>query len=316
MREVGADIQISPNASRIVQHVGLGEKLAKFGVRPLAFHQRRWEDGRTLLRTPLGDAVLEAFGFPYYQVHRGDLLTMLTAALPTERLHLGDKLAAFEERGDRVSMQFDNVVRADADLMSAPTASIRPSEARCSARDQAAIGNAAALNTAVCSAAEQRASDVEWMPSAPIIRSASARAPLSNCMLTRSPALLESGQLVAEMQALRRQCRGQHREQVPTMHLIIRKAEGFEHRIAERRPQQSAAVLPATLMKSQRPHAELGQFLAEAEMLDDARGVGADLDAGADLAHRARLLIDMDVKAGAQQIERSRRPTNAAANRD
>lgn len=117
MREVGAGIQISPNASRIVQHLGLGEKLAKFGVRPLAFHQRRWEDGRTLLRTPLGDAVLEAFGFPYYQVHRGDLLTMLTAALPAERLHLGHKLAAFEERGDRVSMRFDNGARADADLM-------------------------------------------------------------------------------------------------------------------------------------------------------------------------------------------------------
>ena len=117
MREVGAGIQISPNASRIVQHLGLGEKLAKFGVRPLAFHQRRWEDGRTLLRTPLGDSVLEAFGFPYYQVHRGDLLTMLTAALPAERLHLGHKLAAFEERGDRVSMRFDNGARADADLM-------------------------------------------------------------------------------------------------------------------------------------------------------------------------------------------------------
>jgi salicylate hydroxylase len=117
MREVGAGIQISPNASRIVQHLGLGEKLAKFGVRPLAFHQRRWEDGRTLLRTPLGDAMLEAFGFPYYQVHRGDLLTMLTAALPAERLHLGHKLAAFEERGDRVSMQFDNGACADADLM-------------------------------------------------------------------------------------------------------------------------------------------------------------------------------------------------------
>ena len=26
------------------------------GVRPQAWHQRRWDDGRTLLRTPLGDA--------------------------------------------------------------------------------------------------------------------------------------------------------------------------------------------------------------------------------------------------------------------
>src|SRR5512132_3804296 len=64
LREVGAGIQVSPNASRILHRLGLAEKLAAMGVRPLAFHQRRWEDGRTLLRSPLGDAVIEAFGFP------------------------------------------------------------------------------------------------------------------------------------------------------------------------------------------------------------------------------------------------------------
>ena len=117
LREVGAGIQISPNASRIVQDLGLGQELSKFGVRPLAFHQRRWEDGRTLLKTPLGDEVSEAFGFPYYQVHRGDLLAMLTAALPVERLHLGHRLTAFEDCGNRVSMHFDNGARADADLV-------------------------------------------------------------------------------------------------------------------------------------------------------------------------------------------------------
>ena len=117
LREVGAGIQVSPNASRIVQHLGLGEELANIGVCPLAFHQRRWEDGRTLLKSPLGNAVLEAFGFPYYQVHRGDLLTILTGALPAERLHLGHKLTAFEDRGDRVNLQFGNGARADADLL-------------------------------------------------------------------------------------------------------------------------------------------------------------------------------------------------------
>ena len=117
LREVGAGIQVSPNASRIVQHLGLGEELANIGVCPLAFHQRRWEDGRTLLKSPLGNAVLEAFGFPYYQVHRGDLLTILIGALPAERLHLGHKLTAFEDRGDRVNLQFGNGARADADLL-------------------------------------------------------------------------------------------------------------------------------------------------------------------------------------------------------
>jgi 2-polyprenyl-6-methoxyphenol hydroxylase-like FAD-dependent oxidoreductase len=43
--EVGAGIQISPNASRVLHRLGLAERLAGAGVRPLAWHQRRWEDG-------------------------------------------------------------------------------------------------------------------------------------------------------------------------------------------------------------------------------------------------------------------------------
>src|SRR5512146_1070590 len=75
--EVGAGIQVSPNATRVLHGLGLGDDLAAMGVRPLALHQRRWSDGGTLLRTPLADAVVDAFGFAWYQTHRADLLTTL-----------------------------------------------------------------------------------------------------------------------------------------------------------------------------------------------------------------------------------------------
>src|SRR5690242_16621530 len=71
--EVGAGIQISPNATRILARLGLGGGLERDGVRPVARIQRRYDDGRTLLRTPLTD-VESAFGFPYYHLHRADLL--------------------------------------------------------------------------------------------------------------------------------------------------------------------------------------------------------------------------------------------------
>ena len=45
LREVGAGIQISPNASRVIHHFGLGDALARLGVTPIGFHQRRWQDG-------------------------------------------------------------------------------------------------------------------------------------------------------------------------------------------------------------------------------------------------------------------------------
>src|SRR5262245_712008 len=108
LREVGAGIQVSPNASRVLHGLGLADKLAELGVRPGAHHQRRWDDGRTLLKTPLGDTVVKAFGFPHYQSHRADVLSMLIAAFPAERLHTGHRLIAFTDRGDRVEAAFEN----------------------------------------------------------------------------------------------------------------------------------------------------------------------------------------------------------------
>ncbi len=116
-REVGAGVQVSPNASRILHRLGLAGPLAAMGVRPLAFHQRRWDDGRTLLRSPLADAVEAAFGAPHYQTHRADLLAALVEALPAERLHVGHRLAQLVDKGDRVEAHFDNGARISADAL-------------------------------------------------------------------------------------------------------------------------------------------------------------------------------------------------------
>ena len=117
LREVGAGVQISPNASRVLHRLGLADELARLGVRPLAFHQRRWDDGRTLLRTPLGDEVEAHFGYPHYQSHRADVLAMLTAAVPADRLHLGHRLTGFTDRGDRVEARFENGAHIVADAL-------------------------------------------------------------------------------------------------------------------------------------------------------------------------------------------------------
>jgi salicylate hydroxylase len=106
--EVGAGIQVSPNASRILHRLGLEEALAGMGVRPLAWHWRRWDDGRTLLYSPLGDAVVRAFGFPHYQMHRADVLATLVRALPSERLHVSYRLTDFTERANSVTLEFEN----------------------------------------------------------------------------------------------------------------------------------------------------------------------------------------------------------------
>ena len=117
LSEVGAGIQVSPNASRVLHGLGLGDELARMGVRPLAFHQRRWDDGRTLLRSPLGDTIVEAFGFPHYQTHRADLLTALIGAVPPERLHVGHRFERLHDHGDRVEAHFANGAAIEVDVL-------------------------------------------------------------------------------------------------------------------------------------------------------------------------------------------------------
>jgi salicylate hydroxylase len=117
IREVGAGIQISPNASRILYGLGLEDELERMGVRPLAWHQRRWDDGRTLTRSPLGDAVVEAFGFPYYQTHRADLQAALARALPEGRVHTGYRLIDLTDGEDGVEARFENGASTQVDVL-------------------------------------------------------------------------------------------------------------------------------------------------------------------------------------------------------
>ena len=115
--EVGAGINITPNASRLLHRLGLAAELAKTAVKPVAFHQRRWEDGRTLLKSPLGEAVEAAFGSPHYLFHRGDLHATLGRAIPPDRIHLGHRCVGFIERDNRVEARFENGAQVASDVL-------------------------------------------------------------------------------------------------------------------------------------------------------------------------------------------------------
>jgi salicylate hydroxylase len=117
LTEAGAGIQISPNASRILDRVGLAEALANSAVASVAVHQRRWQDGRTLLGAPLAEVMAGAFGAPHYQIHRADLLKVLAEALPTANLHLGHRLKTLMDHGHHVEATFENGKRIAVDAL-------------------------------------------------------------------------------------------------------------------------------------------------------------------------------------------------------
>ncbi|KAJ3324038.1 hypothetical protein HDU93_002870 [Gonapodya sp. JEL0774] len=75
--EVGAGIQIPPNASRIVLKWGLREKLEKVACKPINARIWRYDNCAPLSQSPF-DAE-DVFGVPYYHIHRADYFNILHA---------------------------------------------------------------------------------------------------------------------------------------------------------------------------------------------------------------------------------------------
>jgi salicylate hydroxylase len=117
LSEVGAGIQISPNASRILGRLIPKERLEERAVRPLAIVHRRWADGQVLLSVPLGSAVETAFSAPYYNFHRAQLLSVIAQEVPVDHLHLGHRLTTLVPEDDQVHVAFDNGAQATVDML-------------------------------------------------------------------------------------------------------------------------------------------------------------------------------------------------------
>lgn len=106
-KEVGAGLQISPNASAILRDLDVLPRLGTAALAPRAIHIRRGRDGATIGRLPLANAE-RRWGAPYLLAHRGDLQSALldtVAAVPSIRIETERAFAGFAamERGVTVT---------------------------------------------------------------------------------------------------------------------------------------------------------------------------------------------------------------------
>lgn len=79
--EIGAGVQLGPNVTRRLQQLDLGRGLAAIAARPDALVVQSAGNGAVLARLPLGDAMQQRYGAPYFCVHRADLHTLLLDAV-------------------------------------------------------------------------------------------------------------------------------------------------------------------------------------------------------------------------------------------
>lgn len=79
--EVGAGIQVSPNAVRVLQAIGLGDAFDSVATYPARIVMRRWSDDTVLRTTDLGGDFVGRYGHRYANVHRADMIAILSDAL-------------------------------------------------------------------------------------------------------------------------------------------------------------------------------------------------------------------------------------------
>lgn len=105
--EVGAGIQLSPNCLKALFDVGLEAALRTVAFVPDGGEMRDWKSGRVIVANAFGDHVVERYGYPYFHVHRADLIGVLVEAAEADSaidLHVNAGVYGVDDRGDAVSV--------------------------------------------------------------------------------------------------------------------------------------------------------------------------------------------------------------------
>ncbi|MDR5654206.1 FAD-dependent monooxygenase [Ruixingdingia sedimenti] len=114
---IGADVNLTPNAVRALDRLGIGETLRETAARPAFRISRTWDTGEETSRLPMGAEAEAKYGAPQLTIHRGDLLRALEARVPGAAIRLDHRVTGVSggtvRLADGSSAQYDVVIGAD-----------------------------------------------------------------------------------------------------------------------------------------------------------------------------------------------------------
>lgn len=112
LKEIGAGIGLSPNAIRVLKHLGLMQPVVDRGtvIEAVVSYNSR---GDMISRLPVSNVT----DVPSVCLHRADLQQVLFAALPPDCVHLGEQFVDFKQTGDGVMAHFASGRTASGDAL-------------------------------------------------------------------------------------------------------------------------------------------------------------------------------------------------------
>ncbi len=118
--ELGAGLQLGPNAVRVLHGWGLAEALRSVAAYPDCLQVRSAQTGHLLGRLELGPTAVRRYGHPYATVHRADLHHLLLSALktfPNVALRCGAGVDAFVQDAAGVTVTYGAAETLQGDVL-------------------------------------------------------------------------------------------------------------------------------------------------------------------------------------------------------
>jgi salicylate hydroxylase len=118
--EIGAGLQLAPNATRMLDRLGLLSSVLPLATLPQNLVMMDAVTGAPLTHLPLGAEFRSHYGYPYIVMHRADLLAAELSACRQEpgiTLHAGHEAIAIEQDEERVRVRCENGASFDCEAV-------------------------------------------------------------------------------------------------------------------------------------------------------------------------------------------------------
>ena len=119
LTDVGAGIQLSPNATKGLAGLGVLEAVAQVASAPASLEMRIGRTGKKVFSIPIAQESRKRYGAPYFHVHRADLIEILrrAAVFAGVTVRLGARVSAYVRDADALRVGLDTGAIIPCDLL-------------------------------------------------------------------------------------------------------------------------------------------------------------------------------------------------------
>lgn len=115
--EVGAGLQVAPNAMKVIRALGLEEQFVKLAAEPQVRVSLKWDDGTVRARERFKGPMQEMFGAHYHMAHRADLHRLLLSLVPPASIHTGVECVGVASTTDGAVLRLASGGEIEADVV-------------------------------------------------------------------------------------------------------------------------------------------------------------------------------------------------------